>query len=211
LTVFEGPVRNTDSPRSGTYMQFLRTFLETPEATGAIAPSSAELCLRMTEWLELETATAIAEFGPGTGAFTEAILTRLPAHARFLGIEISPRFAAIMRKRFSRVQVYEADVRELGEICRVAETGPLDCIISGLPWATFSDQKQREVLAAGLLALKPGGQFVTFGYLQGLVMPGGQRLGRLLTESFASVSRTETVWRNLPPAVVYRCRKAWGK
>jgi phospholipid N-methyltransferase len=38
-------------------------------------------------------------------------------------------------------------------------------------------------------------------------MPGGRRFRRLLEANFSRVIATEIVWRNLPPAFVYRCEK----
>ena len=55
--------------------------------------------------------------------------------------------------------------------------------------------------------LKPGGQFVTFAYLQGLLLPAGRRFRAKLKRSFSDVTKSKIVWRNLPPAFVYRCRR----
>ena len=65
---------------------------------------------------------------------------------------------------------------------------------------------QREILNAVLSNLAPGGYFVTFAYLQGLMLPAGMRFRRLLSETFGEVRTSSVVWRNLPPAFVYRCR-----
>ena len=62
-------------------------------------------------------------------------------------------------------------------------------------------------MKAVLARLSPGGHFATFAYLQGLLLPAGMRFAGLLEDSFGSVQRSRTVWRNLPPAFVYRCRK----
>ena len=44
-------------------------------------------------------------------------------------------------------------------------------------------------------------------YLQGLMFPNGQRFRRLLGEVFRGVEISPVVWKNIPPAFVYRCRK----
>jgi phosphatidylethanolamine/phosphatidyl-N-methylethanolamine N-methyltransferase len=54
-------------------------------------------------------------------------------------------------------------------------------------------------------ALKPGGRFVTFAYLHGLLLPSAQRFADLLPQYFSSVTKSDIVWLNLPPAFVYRC------
>jgi len=52
----------------------------------------------------------------------------------------------------------------------------------------------------------PGGTFVTFGYLQSLILPGAQALRRRLRREFAEVTQTSPVWGNVPPAFAYICR-----
>jgi hypothetical protein len=54
--------------------------------------------------------------------------------------------------------------------------------------------------------LGKGGQFVTFAYLQGLILPAAQRFRKLLKQYFSEVSTSRTVWLNVPPAFIYRCR-----
>jgi phospholipid N-methyltransferase len=62
------------------------------------------------------------------------------------------------------------------------------------------------VFEAMRAALKPAGLFVTFGYLQGLVLPGARALRRRLRREFAEVRQTSPVWGNVPPAFAYICR-----
>jgi phosphatidylethanolamine/phosphatidyl-N-methylethanolamine N-methyltransferase len=46
---------------------------------------------------------------------------------------------------------------------------------------------------------------VTFGYLQSLALPGARHFAGLLPTYFRKVSKSSIVWRNVPPAFVYRC------
>ena len=82
-----------------------------------------------------------------------------------------------------------------------------DCIVSGLPFASFSPALQDEILAAVVDVLVPGGRFVTFAYLTGIVSPLARRFRQRLLERFSDVTSTHTVWRNIPPAYVYRAVK----
>ena len=54
--------------------------------------------------------------------------------------------------------------------------------------------------------LKPGGQFVTFAYLQGLLLPAAKRFRGLLEQTFRQVTTSRVVWKNVPPALAYYCR-----
>ncbi len=174
---------------------------------GAVAPSSRHLMRKMMEWPDLENAGAVVEFGTGTGVFTEMILDSINRDCRFFGIEIDPRLTAISRRRLPAVKIYRDSVANVEELCRREGIDQLDCVVAGLPWATFSPSTQGRFMDALMKVLKPGGQFVTFSYTHSLLLPAGQRFRRLLPEYFGEVSRSETVWLNLPPAFVYQCRR----
>jgi phospholipid N-methyltransferase len=79
--------------------------------------------------------------------------------------------------------------------------------VSGLPFASFTPALQDEILAAVVDVLEPGGRFVTFAHLAGIVWPLARRFRHRLVEEFADVAVTRTIWRNLPPAYVYRAVK----
>ncbi|MBX3393778.1 MAG: methyltransferase domain-containing protein [Phycisphaerae bacterium] len=188
-------------------VRFFREFIRDPASVGAIAPSSAGLARMISGQIDLNAADFVVEIGPGSGAFTEAILDRLKPGARLIAVENNPSMAATLRQRFPRLSVYECSAVELSNILVAAEMPHADCIVSGLPWAAFDDALQDALLGAILSALAPGGRFATFAYLQGLLLPAGRRFCRKLNGAFAEVTRSPTVWRNLPPAFVYRCRR----
>ena len=188
-------------------LRFLREFLRNPAHTGAIAPSSAGLAKTMNEWTAWENARVVLELGPGTGVFTRAILDRLRPQARFLAIELNAVFVTELRQQFAEVEICHDNVGNLEAICAHAGITEVDAILSGLPWASFPADLQDRCLHAITRVLRPGGQFCTFAYLQGLCLPAGRRFRRLLGQHFSGVERSATVWRNLPPAFVYRCRR----
>lgn len=55
--------------------------------------------------------------------------------------------------------------------------------------------------------LKPGGKFLSFAYLQGLLLPAGMRFKRKLYARFNNVTKTRTIWLNIPPGFVYCAKK----
>ncbi len=189
------------------YGTFLLEYVKKPSVVGAIAPSSNSLARRMVEWLDLEHATVVVEYGPGTGAFTQAILEGKARQCTYLGIEINPVLGVMFRKRFPELKLYEASVKDVKRICDTEGITEIDCIVSGLPWASFSTASQKAYLDAMMTVLRKDGQFVTFAYLQGLILPAGVRFRKRLRDYFREISRSKTVWKNLPPAFVYRCRR----
>jgi phosphatidylethanolamine/phosphatidyl-N-methylethanolamine N-methyltransferase len=184
-----------------------RAFLRNPTQIGAIAPSSAVLAECITSEIDIERAGSVVEYGVGTGVFTRAILRKLAPEASYCGFEIDPELAARFRRDFPGVNLSTEDVVHAPRVLAEAGIAQADCIVSGLPWAAFPEQTQRRILSSTMAILAPAGHFATFAYLQGVILPAGKRFRRLLDEHFAVVERSRVVWRNLPPAFVYRCRK----
>lgn len=161
----------------------------------------------MVDWFDWETARGVVEYGPGTGVFTEGIQRSVHQDAKFFAIERSAELAAVTRDRCPGVTVCEESAADVGRLCREHGIEQVDAIICGLPWASFPESLQASILDATLEVLRPGGQFATFAYWQGVALPAGMRFSKRLRSSFTTVQRSPTVWRNLPPAFVYRCVK----
>ncbi|HEX6077781.1 MAG TPA: methyltransferase domain-containing protein [Micromonosporaceae bacterium] len=186
---------------------FLWQFARSPFATGSLVPSS--------RWLATETVTAIpskgqplvVELGPGTGAITQAIQSRLAGRGNHLAVELNPRFAELIESRFPAVDVVNADAARLPELVRSRGFGQVDTIVSGLPWAMFSEELQDSLLEAVVASLAPDGGFATFAYLHALWTPPARRFRERLRASFDEVVVGGTVWRNVPPALVYFARQ----
>ena len=187
--------------------RFFSSFLRHPIATGAIAPSSARLAAEMVGWVAWNEVETCVEFGPGTGAFTPSILESKKETTRFFTVELNQYFADTMARKFPNVETICRSVEEIDAICDERGVAKIDCIVCGLPWAAFSPALQHSLMDAVLARISDGGYFATFAYLQGTILPAGVRFRRLLHESFGTVRRSPTVWRNLPPAFVYQCRK----
>ena len=189
------------------HWRFLREFVRNPKRIGAVAPSSAGLSREIVSDVGLSFASVVVEYGPGTGAFTSEILARIGPEARLVAIESNRQFAAAFRRRFPEVLLVEDSVENAPDILRSCGLGEADCVISGLPWAAFDPQLQDRLLAATLSVLPKGGRFATFAYLQGLLLRSGKRFRAKLNDCFAEVRQSPIVWRNLPPAFVYRCTR----
>jgi phospholipid N-methyltransferase len=82
-----------------------------------------------------------------------------------------------------------------------------DAVLCGLPWSLISAAAQRAIVEATARALRPEGSFSTLAYVHALPLSPARRFRALLGEVFDEVLSTRTVWRNLPPAVIYVCRR----
>lgn len=189
------------------HARFILNFLRHPITTGAVAPSSHWLANRMADEMELEKASTVVEVGPGTGPVTRAIVGRIPAEALFLAIELNAEFARKLAERFPRAEVINDSAENIS--LHLAKHGrrDVDSVLSSLPWASFPVELQERLLGAITGSLKPGGRFATFAYVHASWFPTARRFRELLESRFGTVRATRVVWRNLPPALVYRCEK----
>ena len=186
---------------------FIAEFIQNPLGTGSLVPSSSYLARMMVQQAGLADADAVLEYGPGTGVFTAHILRELRPQSKFAAIEINPRLAAIFRTAHPGIPLFEDSVENVYTICESMQIAAVDCVISGLPWAFFPKSKQIRFLDQKMRVLKPGGRFVTFGYLQSRAMPMGRHIAALLPTYFTTVYKSPVVWLNVPPAFVYCCRR----
>jgi len=186
---------------------FLQQFMRSPLTVGALAPSSRALANTMLAPIDFARVGNVVEFGPGTGAFTRGIAPRLRAGCRYLGIELNPAFVRELTISFPRLSFVHGNVADLTRILDSQGIAAVDAIVCGLPWATLPIALQETVFAEIDRTLAPGGVFVTFGYLQSLVLPGAWALRRRLRRHFGDVRRSSVVWANIPPAFAYICRK----
>ncbi|QDT15120.1 class I SAM-dependent methyltransferase [Alienimonas californiensis] len=188
-------------------VQFLARFARSPRTVGAVLPSSRFLAEAMLDSVNWDAAECVLEFGPGTGPFTRFVPDRLKPDARFLAVERDPAFVARLQRELPHVDVAHADVTDAAGELKRRDLGPADAILCGLPWAAFPPELQNRLMTATLDCLKPGGSFATFAYVQGALLPAGRRFRALLDERFSHVGASPVVWRNAPPAFVYRCVK----
>jgi len=184
-----------------------REFLRAPNKIGAVAASSAKLANSMLDEIDWQSAQNIVEYGPGTGAITRHLVQRLNARQHFFAVELNSRLIDQLNQRLPDVTVLNDSVANIRDMCDRQGMPFVDGIISGLPWTAFPAQLQNELLDAMFSVLGEHGQFVTFAYLHGLPLKSAKRFRRVLEHRFDEVRVSPVVWRNLPPAVFYSCRR----
>ena len=182
--------RSSDARRA-----FLSAALRRPATMGAVAPSSERLA---------------TELGPGTGAVSAVIARRLPPGGRHLAVELDPAMVDYLRRTRPGLEVVPGDARDLGKLLADQGVDHVDAIVCGLPWALFDDAAQTAVLTEIGRAIGDTGAFTTFAYVQGMALPAAHRFRARLRGAFEEVLVSATVWRNVPPAFVYVCRRPVG-
>ncbi len=183
-------------------LRFVGAFLEEPLTVGAFWPSSEELSRAVVDSCVFPPWGIVVELGPGTGSFTSLLLERLEDRGRLLALEINPTNLAVLRLRLPRCAAIHDSAENLD---RYVGRGRADCVVSGLAWGNMLPATQDRIMNAIVRALSPGGQFVAFAYAHARYYPTTLRFRKLMFREFARVETSPIIWRNLPPAYVYRC------
>lgn len=180
----------------GQNFHYLRRFVAAPAQIGSIAPSSKALTRAMVRYVDWGRADTIVELGAGTGVFTRAIDSERRRDSRFFVFEKESGLQSDLRRQFPDAEVH-ADAFQLRETLDAAELAGADCILSGLPFANFPPALRSALIDDVYRCLNPGGMFIAFQY--------SLQLRRELKRRFRALD-LDVVFRNMPPAVVYRCR-----
>jgi len=177
---------------------FRRRLLKNPRQVSAIAPSSRTLARAMTLGLGPKSGKVV-EFGPGTGRFTEAMLARGVPAANITLFELDSEFVAHLRAKFPGVTVHQQGAETAASLL----APDVSVVISGLPLLSMPDEIRRAIVGAAFDILAPRGRYVQFTYGSRPPLPPETVEALGLT-----VNKGHKIWANLPPARVYRFRRA---
>jgi phospholipid N-methyltransferase len=183
-------------------LRFVGAFVRAPFKVGALWPSSADLSRAVATSCDFDHDDTVVELGPGTGNFTELLLKKLDGRGRLVALEINPTNIDILRSRFSPCEIVQDSAEHL---LRYVGPGDARCVVSGLAWGNMFPALQDRIIEAIVKSLAPGGQFVAFAYVHARWFPTTLRFRKLMFREFARVETTPIIWRNVPPAYVYRC------
>ena len=185
-----------------SYRLFLRDVLANPLQMGALAPSSRALARAIVNAADIRAQQTIVELGAGSGVFTREIVDRHPDSPLF-AFEISPQLGAELRDRFTSATIVVAPVEALPQVASKIGLKKIDRIVSGLPWALWSETRQAGILDAIVPFLTPTARFVTFHYLHSRALGRVKATRRLLDARFTRVTHSRPVWANFPPAYIH--------
>lgn len=185
---------------------FLSSAVRSPAVIGAVAPSGRALSDLLASVAPADGQPVVVELGPGTGVVSTALRRRLPDGARHIAVEIDPGMVEHLRRTRPWVEVRQGDAADLQKLLADAGVDRVDTVVSGLPWTLFGESAQRGIIEQVTRVLAPGAPFTTFAYSHVTRFPSQRRFRGVLSEAFAEVTVTPTVWRNMPPALAYQCR-----
>ncbi|MBN9431425.1 MAG: methyltransferase domain-containing protein [Bosea sp.] len=181
-------------------VRFLCNWMGRPLTTGAVSPSGKALTKLMASFVDPADPRPVVELGPGTGVVTKALLDRGVSPERLVSIEFNPDFCALLRKRFSGVNIIQGDAYTLGETLKGTVDGEISAVVSSLPLFTRPPEMRRALILEALGRMPAGRPLIQFSYA--LVPPVPAEPGLF------TVEHTHWVVMNLPPARVWLYRRA---
>lgn len=181
-------------------VRFLRSWIERPLTTGAVAPSGKFLARAMARYVDPNSDGAVVELGPGTGPVTGALVEAGVAPSRLILVEFNPGFCRILRGRYPHATVVEGDAYSLQRLLEALLLQPAAAVVSSLPLVTKPVRQRLRLIRDAFDLMLPGAPFVQFTYAVASPLP--KHLGGF------SVEASERIWMNIPPARVWVYRKA---
>jgi len=181
---------------------FFRHWLRHPLEIGAFLPSSAAVGRAMAKAVAFDRPGMILELGGGTGAVTAGLLEAGCAPERLIVVEREAALAAMLRGRFERIAIVEADALTTGDILAERGITRLAAIVSSLPIKWFPLASQRAVITPCLDRAGKGGSFIQL--TNALVSPVA--MSALDLEG----SEIARVWSQFPPVQIWRYQRRRG-
>ncbi|MDQ4010879.1 MAG: NAD-binding protein [Actinomycetota bacterium] len=205
------PQDTAQRARGGGWGTFLAAAIRSPRDVGTLLPSGPELARRLAAVVPRvsppDRPAVVVEVGAGAGAVTCAIVEHADQDAVVIAIEKDAGLAESLRSRHLGVQVITADAATLPAILAAHGVDRADVIVSVLPWTLFGPQHQHELLTVFAAALQDDGVFTAAAYSLGYWTSSARRFRCELERAFGEVLPTRTMWRHLPPAMTYVCRR----
>jgi phosphatidylethanolamine/phosphatidyl-N-methylethanolamine N-methyltransferase len=180
-------------------LPFLKSLVDNPALTGAVAPSGPALSRLMASFADPDDPRPVLELGPGTGVVTAALIKRGIAPERIVAVEFNPAFCSLLAERFAGITVVRGDAYDLAATLPEASVGPFSSVISSLPLLTRPPEVRRALIEQALERTVPGGRLIQFSY--SVFPPVKPVAGRF------KVERSKWVVMNLPPAQVWIYRR----
>lgn len=166
---------------------------------GALLPSGAHLAGAMAREVPPGDGWVI-ELGGGTGSITAGLLAAGVDPTRLVVVERDPRLAGCLRTRFPDCVVVCGDARRLPQLLgELGIDGPVKAVVSSLPLLSMAPASRARVMQAVSRVLNGSGTMVQFTYGVHCPVPD-----RTLERVGARALRTARIWRNLPPASIWR-------
>lgn len=185
----------------------MRNFLKTTIAftkkvgtTGALFETSKHVVAAITEPVTPQHKQVIVEYGAGHGNITRGILAKMHTDSVLLSFELHREFCEVLQQNVQdpRLHVINDSAAELPRYLQQYGIEAVDVIVSAIPLTILPPELTQQIMQDGRRLLRQGGCFMQ-------VLYSLRALSRF-QQHFDTVTY-RSVWRNMPPAWIYRCQK----
>jgi phosphatidylethanolamine/phosphatidyl-N-methylethanolamine N-methyltransferase len=154
----------------------------------------------MARQVDMRQARLVVELGGGTGSITRALLAAGLPPEKLIVVERDERLHRLLAERFPGLRVLRGDAAHLVALLRPVGITSVSAIVSSLPLLSMPKRLRHRIVEQSFALLGERGNLVQFTY--GIASP-------LPAREFAVSGRVAArVWRNLPPAFVWRFERA---
>jgi len=205
-----GRISTPDIPNA--YRLFFQESMRSLGPTASMFPSSRYLANALTRPIDFRRARTVVELGPGTGAVTNEILKRLRPDATLFAIDINPAFIDHLRAtcRDPRLVPLSGSATDLLALLERHDVQSADAVISSLGLTGMEHRARMFIMRQISACLVSHGTMTQYQYAAHFEIPKLRLCAfdeeRFLRRFFGNVS-VGRVLLNLPPALVFTCRK----
>lgn len=181
-------------------LDFFKVAVKNLKTSGTITPSSRFLANKMLSDIDFSKADVLVELGPGNGAITKKILSKMHKNAVLVCFEINDVFYDQL-KRIDNPQLTVLNVSAEKVVEELEKLGHAkSChIISSLPLSIIPDEISDKILWSAFSSLEKEGTFIQYQY--------SLTYFKKLKEVFKDSISLKFEVLNVPPAFIYKCKK----
>lgn len=177
-------------------LQFFSRFVVNPKQIGSVTPSSRFLVEAMLKYISWKHIDTLVELGAGTGTFTKQIQLRMKNNCQSFIFEQDPLLYQRLKQQYPNM-IHCTNAQLLQHELMKRRVSQVDCIISSLPFANFTDREREVYIHEIKQVLANNGIFIAYQY--------SLQMKKVFQQHFREVN-TRFVPINLPPCFIYVCR-----
>lgn len=179
----------------GQTFQYIRTYWKDREIA-SVTPSSSFAVKRICGKIDFTRDNVIVECGPGSGAFSFAILNQMSPGSKLILIESNRDFFEYLQHHINdaRVFVFYDNAINLPCIIKQLGIGDVDYVIMGIPFSFTDSELNHQILAYSKGILRKGGKLIVYQF--------SSRIKKYLKQHFEEI-RTGFELLNVPPLIIF--------
>lgn len=170
------------------------------KTSGTILAATKFTINKILSFIPFEQNLTILEIGLGDGCISNEIISKMTTDSKFIGIELNKEFYSDLKSKIidPRVYLLNDNVLNLSSSLQRINITKIDVIVSTLPLSFFDKLELDSIFSQILSHMNENSTFI-----QAVHMPN---ISDLLNNHFRDIQSSIEL-RNLPPYIIYVCKK----